>query len=294
MRASRCILLAVLLAAAAGCKGERGGPDGEVVALEGEATAARGEAEPRALAIGDPVFADDVIRTRAASELAIRIAHNQLTVTLGPGIERRLDATAAWKASGAVGAGLLDREPDDRTAAAGRNSENEAGDDPSAVLEGAEVEAEDKTKTDPGPTDRVVKAGADQGAGDDAEATVDGSSLGVGGSERSGSGGAGGAGPAGGIGARERPAIDIDVDVEGGAGLRAAATAAIRRLASRLERCNPGNVVARFDVDDAGAVRAINVEAPPPVRGCVAGVLRSLRIARPGEAGRVTIRLRRR
>jgi hypothetical protein len=293
MRASRCILLAVLLAAAAGCKGERGGPDGEVVALEGEATAARGEAEPRALAIGDPVFADDVIRTRAASELAIRIAHNQLTVTLGPGMERRLDATAAWKASGAVGAGLLDREPDDRTAAAGRNSENEAADDPSAVLEGAEAEAEDKTETEPGQTDRVVKAGADQGSGEDAEATVDGSSLGVGGSDRSGSG-AGGAGPAGGSGPRERPAIDIDMEVDGSARLRAAATAAIRRLTARLERCRPKNVVARFDVDGAGEVIAVEVDAKAPVRACVADLLRSLGIAKTGDAGRVTVRLRRR
>ncbi|MCC6993074.1 MAG: AgmX/PglI C-terminal domain-containing protein [Deltaproteobacteria bacterium] len=126
------ILAACAALAWAGCgksrKSSQPGPDataqGQVTALVGEVTAARGPASPRVLVVGAEVFADDVIRTGVGASVSIKIAR-AATFELGAERERALaEVIASLDSMPSTGA-----SPEaDLTAAAGRHAEAEAAD----------------------------------------------------------------------------------------------------------------------------------------------------------------------
>src|SRR5512143_2471703 len=111
MRLLRQVLTAALAvsaatAAAAGCgsKGssapavEPGKPAGDVRELAGVVTARRGSEAPRTLAVGDEVSGDDVIATGADGSVVIELRHNGVRWSRGPGQEKQVSMSVAWKA----------------------------------------------------------------------------------------------------------------------------------------------------------------------------------------------------
>lgn len=123
--------LAIGLVCALGCSegssaSEAGGPAGVVVELSGSVEASR-SGKTRALAMNAEVFADDLIKTSSASSVSIVLEHNNAALRLEAGMEKRVDATLAWKAPKQEDDSVLEgRDVDDRTAAAGRHTEREA------------------------------------------------------------------------------------------------------------------------------------------------------------------------
>lgn len=131
---SRYQLVAVLAVALACGKSESVDRRGEVIALTGDATAQRGDSRARPLHVGDELRGDDRIQTGDGAEIKIRLAHNGVTLVFDANADVVLGSQQAWTASGKVGAGVLERDPDDKTTAAGVHSEHEAATDPRAVL----------------------------------------------------------------------------------------------------------------------------------------------------------------
>lgn len=99
-------------------------PQGKITAVAGVVTAARGPASPRPLAVGDDVFADDVIRTGVGASVSIKFTSGG-TFELGAERERALADIIAKLASMGPGGATTD-ESADLTAAAGRHAEDEA------------------------------------------------------------------------------------------------------------------------------------------------------------------------
>ncbi len=135
----RSALAALVLASAAVACGGGGGavpavvagaPAGDVTEVSGGVTATRG-GQPRALAVGDVVSGDDVIATGADGRVAIRLRHNLVPWTLGPGKSEQVAGSLAWKAprSTQTAAGPTG----ERSGAAGRHAEREAADTAAAV-----------------------------------------------------------------------------------------------------------------------------------------------------------------
>lgn len=159
---------AVALCAALSCgKSEAVDRRGEVVALSGTATAQRGDGEPRPLAVGDEVRGEDRVRTGDGAEIQIRLAHNGVVLVYDANADVVLGSQKAWTASGKVGSSVLDKDPDDKTTAAGVHSENEAADDPNAAGSdrAAETAAADEFDDDGDDGASATSEKPDQGAG---------------------------------------------------------------------------------------------------------------------------------
>lgn len=111
------------LAAAAGSD-----PAGVVERVEGTVTARRAAAkDERTLAPQAMMFADDTVKTAAASSVAIRLAHNGALWTLESEQSRRVDQSAAWGApKQAAVLVVADKLEAPQTASAGRHSDQEA------------------------------------------------------------------------------------------------------------------------------------------------------------------------
>ncbi|HVK75094.1 MAG TPA: hypothetical protein VM734_17315 [Kofleriaceae bacterium] len=102
-----------------------GAPAGDVVEVAGKVTATRSGAV-RDLAAGAEVSGDDVIETGADGRVTIKLRHNQVPWTLGPGRKEQVGGSLAWKAPKATGE--LAAVSGDRSTAAGRHAEREAAD----------------------------------------------------------------------------------------------------------------------------------------------------------------------
>ncbi len=104
-------------------------PAGQVQAVEGLVTATRAVAgaQARALAVAGPVFADDTVVTPPEASVSIRLLHNQALWRLDGGQSKRVDQTAAWRASQeSAPQALAPQAQEVATASAGRHSEREA------------------------------------------------------------------------------------------------------------------------------------------------------------------------
>ena len=133
-----CIALALALCVASACKGsvDKAGPAGVVVAASAGSLAVRGAGTtPRELSAGDIIFSDDLVTAASSGELIIRLDHNNADLTLVSGAKVAIKDSAAWRAPKDVQAGLLEVDPNDGNAAAGRSGDREAADDPSAAAE---------------------------------------------------------------------------------------------------------------------------------------------------------------
>lgn len=111
-----------------------GAPAGDVTEVSGSVTATR-DGKPRPLVVGDAVSGDDVVETGADGRVAIRLRHNLVPWTLGPGKKEQVAASLAWKAPRAsqVAAGPTG----ERSGAAGRHAEREAAEGAASVSGGA-------------------------------------------------------------------------------------------------------------------------------------------------------------
>lgn len=104
-------------------------PAGKVEAVEGPVTATRAAAgaPTRALAVAGPVFADDTVITPPDASVSIRLLHNLALWRLDGGQSKRVDQTAAWRASKEAAPQALAQQAEAvATASAGRHSEREA------------------------------------------------------------------------------------------------------------------------------------------------------------------------
>jgi len=125
------LVVALAVVFAAGCGGDKSAskpkgnePAGSVVELSGDVVAKQGEAK-RALKVGDKVMANETIVTAAKASVAIVLIHNEARWELSGGKSRAISQSLAWnmpKGSGASGA-----KPTDKTMAAGRHAERQAG-----------------------------------------------------------------------------------------------------------------------------------------------------------------------
>ncbi|HUQ04614.1 MAG TPA: hypothetical protein VM261_19070 [Kofleriaceae bacterium] len=133
----RALLTAVALASAtsatvacgggggSGPKVVAGAPAGDVTEVTGTVTATR-EGKARPLAVGDVVSGDDVISTGTDGHVAIRLHHNLVPWTLGPGKTEQVSMSLAWKAPRATQTAA--GPTGERSGAAGRHAEREAAD----------------------------------------------------------------------------------------------------------------------------------------------------------------------
>ena len=104
-------------------------PAGKVEAVEGQVTATRGApgAKARPLATAGAVFADDTVATGPEASVSIRLLHNLALWRLDGGQSKRIDQTAAWRATKESAPQALAQPAEAvATASAGRHSEREA------------------------------------------------------------------------------------------------------------------------------------------------------------------------
>ena len=120
----------------AGPKVVAGAPAGDVFDLRGTVTATR-DGETRTLAKGDVVSGDDLIDTGVDGNVAIRLRHNLVPWTLGPGKQEQVGLSLAWKAPRSTQ--TVAGPTGERSGAAGRHAEREAADTAATAAAGAEV-----------------------------------------------------------------------------------------------------------------------------------------------------------
>jgi hypothetical protein len=162
----------------------------------------------RALAVDDTVAGDDVIETGADGYVAIRLHHNLVPWSLGPGKKEQVAASLAWKAPRATQTAA--GPTGERSGAAGRHAEREAADTAansvaapeSAMPSAAAAPAAPAPPPPPADERAVNEKVAARDSSDDKGAMLGdapGESLGAGGLGLSGTG-AGGGGAGEGIG----------------------------------------------------------------------------------------------
>ncbi len=157
--------VALALCAGLGCGSGDGsaaskGPAGTITALAGEVTARRGDAAARVLAVRDDVFRDDTISTGDGSSVTIVLAHNNAVWTLGADQQKRVDASAAWRAPKSSDE-IEVAEGTARTAAAGRHAEKSATDRPAFATETKAEEAPTAAAPPPEPEPEPAPAPAE-------------------------------------------------------------------------------------------------------------------------------------
>jgi len=99
---------------------------GDVLEVSGAVTARRGDAPPRALAVGDTVSGDDVIETGADGAVVIELRHNHARWSLGASQRKQVAESAAWNAAARSGDEVAGGGA--RSTAAGRHAEREGAD----------------------------------------------------------------------------------------------------------------------------------------------------------------------
>ena len=130
------------------------GPAGKVEAVEGRVTAVRAAAgaQPREIAVAAEVFADDTVATAANAAVSIRLFHNLALWRLEAGQVKRVDQTAAWRASKqALPQGLAQQAESVATASAGRHSERQAAATAETAVRAPTQVAADQPKAAPAP-----------------------------------------------------------------------------------------------------------------------------------------------
>ena len=252
--------------------------------MEGRVTAvrARKTATPRNLAVRAPVWPDDTVTTAADASVAIRLARNGALWELQGAQTRRVDAGLAWRAQrNAPAVALADRPEAAATAAAGRHSEQEAGQAVEAAARPLVVPAPPaaapvyrKHATYDFPNDMVEGDMARPPHGDTAPA------VGLGGLGTLGHGTGGGSGPA------AKSGHGGDVTVSGG--LSSAAInkflmpirPAIRRCYAHVLATDPqaaGKVVVHVVFGATGRITQASIASstlPPQVGTCIANLLK--------------------
>lgn len=117
--------IALAIACGKGGSASGSGEAGSVTAVSGAVTAMRGaeDSPARPLSLGDQVFSDDTITTAPDATITIELSHNGARWTVGGDTTRRIDRSAAWRAQkGSDEATFATGDPD-RTASAGRHTE---------------------------------------------------------------------------------------------------------------------------------------------------------------------------
>lgn len=149
---SALVLASVLVSGTVACGGESAGPKvvagapaGDVFDVRGTVTATR-NGETRQLARGDVVSGDDVIDTGGDGNIAIRLRHNLVPWTLGPGKKEQVGLSLAWKAPRSTQ--TVAGPTGERSGAAGRHAEREAADTAANAAAAAETEVATATATD--------------------------------------------------------------------------------------------------------------------------------------------------
>lgn len=130
------------------------GPAGKVEGVEGRVTAVRAAAgaHPRELAVEAQVFADDTVATAANSAVSIRLFHNLALWRLEAGQVKRVDQSAAWRASKqALPQALAQQAESVATASAGRHSERQAAATAETAVRAPTQVAADQPKAAPAP-----------------------------------------------------------------------------------------------------------------------------------------------
>jgi hypothetical protein len=122
VRSALIVYVVMLLACS-----KRDAPDvaaaaGKVVELTGTVRASRAAAAPRALTVGDQVFADDIVDTGGDGSVTIELFHNRARWAMEPQQKKRVDESAAWRLAKQDATGPADHS----TSAAGRNAERAA------------------------------------------------------------------------------------------------------------------------------------------------------------------------
>ena len=316
IRAVPALALAVVLAAGcdeggaapAGKAAAVAGPAGEVIHIEGTVTAVRPGEQPRTLALGSPVHADDTISVQMSSEISIVLAHNKVQWDIGAGQSYRVDESRAWKASSGSGS-ALDEQGDLGTASAGRHGEREAGETQAT----ASAEAAPREETPPAATavpavpavpepttaetvrHRAVSDGA---RSESTKEPLRGKALGLSPTDElelgvsPGAGAGGGAGPSGGAPpdvksatatAAPRVAMVVTLGEIKARGALKAADLSAAFASFSVAACRPsqlGTVVLRFEISADGVVLKPRLTGPAPLvaeaKSCVTAAARKL------------------
>lgn len=154
----RVVALSVALLASISCRGdERKTPTGgeiagSVVTASGVVSATRPHQTARPLTVGASIHADDTVTTGPDGEVAILLAHNEVTWNLGPGQSMRIDRSRAWAAAAGSTGSVLDDREDLASAAAGRHAGREVGETSSTAQRNDEASVHAKAETTPGGT----------------------------------------------------------------------------------------------------------------------------------------------
>ncbi len=114
-------------------------PAGQVIELTGNVVASHADTK-RPLKVGDKVMANETIITSDNSSVAIKLFHNEARWELGANKSRPVHKSLAWNAP--KGSTTTGAKPTDKTMAAGRHAERQAG--TTTPVRGAETTA-DKT-----------------------------------------------------------------------------------------------------------------------------------------------------
>mgnify|MGYP000929546122 CR=1 FL=1 len=140
---SALVMASLLVSGTVACGGESAGPKvvagapaGDVFDVRGTVTATR-NGETRQLARGDVVSGDDVIDTGGDGNIAIRLRHNLVPWTLGPGKKEQVGLSLAWKAPRSTQ--TVAGPTGERSGAAGRHAEREAADTAANAAPAAET-----------------------------------------------------------------------------------------------------------------------------------------------------------
>lgn len=272
----RSALPAFLCLAIAGCSSSRTERRGEVVAVTGEVTVERGGAGAAPLEVGDQVRGSDRIRTGAGAEVAIKLAHNGVTLIYGGGADVVLSTAPGWSASGDVTSGVLDPDPDDKTSAAGVNSEDEAATDPNAVTADRGAEDTETNET------RPVETNTRRETSDLSE--LDGHTAGAGSGTVANLSSASGAGPSG--DSEDAPKLSV---AGGSAKVRRAVDRLLRDRIDAIAACL-GSDVERVDIQLAlagGHLVALSVGGGDArARACVTEIVRGVEVPKSLPATR--------
>lgn len=141
------------------------GPAGKVEGVEGRVTAVRAAAgaQPREVGVEAHVFADDTVATAADASVSIRLFHNLALWRLEAGQVKRVDQSAAWRASKqALPQALAQQAESVATASAGRHSERQAAATAETAVRAPTQVAADQPKAAPAtaPADTPAVSGA--------------------------------------------------------------------------------------------------------------------------------------
>ncbi|MBT8494953.1 MAG: hypothetical protein KJO07_18030, partial [Deltaproteobacteria bacterium] len=125
------------------------GAVGKVVELAGDVTAKRGSDEPRALKVGETIYAKDTVTTGDDGSVTIVLEHNNARWTLAASKTQAVVDSLAAKAKKQEGS-QFEQAGDDTTVTAGRNVENETASTAGTLARGGESAPAESASADDG------------------------------------------------------------------------------------------------------------------------------------------------